>query len=567
MLKCICVLTAALATLGICALLVTGRLPLGIPDEWEWGKIESSSRWPEALVAGLAATAYLVFVWFGWHWVAGGRPWTRRAAVAALVPAGFVVQMALQLPGYGLAKWPMVLFNFGSSGYYTVARTEGFDASDFLAHYDQFQKRQDPFHLGTHPPGLILLHYGALRWCEANPRVTHALLSFEPQGVRDGFRVVVPGGRLPPTDEASLWLVALVTQLASALTVVPLYWLARRTSGPGAAWGAVAMCPLVPAVALFCPKSDVLYSLLATTCVAVSLSGRSLSARSCCAVLAGLVLWIGLFLSLALVTVVPVIVLATVLAELPSWKKALLAISQRLAALVAGVLIPTAVFWVATDHNLLATWKECYRKHAEFYKEMPRSYWPWVGFNLAEFAVAMGVPLFVAAVAGTVLLGRRCRTPRPQAPASMDSESAVAGGGAGRSSETGGGDPSPNSAGALVWAWWATVLALDLSGKNLGEVARLWIFLIPFAVPAAAAALERLGNRPWLALVLQLSLGLQTIVFVSNVQGFMDPRSIKIPGQNPEIRGQKSEIRSQRSEVNDQDHPGSRVFAFLTSDS
>jgi hypothetical protein len=114
--------------------------------------------------------------------------------------------------------------------------------------------------------------------------------------------------------------------------------------------------------------------------------------------------------------------------------------------------------------------------------------------------VACGVPLFVAAIAGTH----------------------------GRSS-------------ALAWAWWATIVALDLSGKNLGEVARLWIFLTPFAVPPAAAAFERLGSLRWPVFVLQVLLALQTIVFIANVQGFFDPRSIEIPGRaRAESRGRSS---------------------------
>ena len=171
MLKWIWIVVAASATVLVCALLLTGRLPLGISGEWEWGKIDSPTRWTEAPVAALVVAVYLAFMWLGVHGVASGRTWVRRALVTALVPTGFVVQMALQMLGYGLGKWPMVLFYAGPSGYYTAARDEVHDAADFLANYDRFQARQDPYHLGTHPPGLILMHYGALRWCQANPRL------------------------------------------------------------------------------------------------------------------------------------------------------------------------------------------------------------------------------------------------------------------------------------------------------------------------------------------------------------------------------------------------------------
>ena len=79
----------------------------------------------------------------------------------------------------------------------------------------------------------------------------------------------------------------------------------------------------------------------------------------------------------------------------------------------------------------------------------------------------------------------------------------------------------------LVAAWWLVLFALDVSGKNLGEVARLWILLMPFATLGAAIALESFGNIRWQALVLQAALAYQTVVLVTHVQGFFDPQSIK----------------------------------------
>src|SRR5438128_11597135 len=107
-------------------MLAAGYLPLGIRGEWEWGKIEPPP-WPEPLPALLCAAGYVAFVVLIERRLSVARPWFRRLALAALVPAGFIVQMALQQPGgdwASLAKWPFVLFFPGSSGYYSAARSE-----------------------------------------------------------------------------------------------------------------------------------------------------------------------------------------------------------------------------------------------------------------------------------------------------------------------------------------------------------------------------------------------------------------------------------------------------------
>jgi uncharacterized membrane protein YoaK (UPF0700 family) len=78
-----------------------------------------------------------------------------------------------------------------------------------------------------------------------------------------------------------------------------------------------------------------------------------------------------------------------------------------------------------------------------------------------------------------------------------------------------------------VCAWWVTLLVLDLSGKNLGEIARLWILMMPFASLAAAAALcrDRSGAAGIVLVVLQ---AVQSLVFAAMVQGFYDPASVKL---------------------------------------
>jgi cytochrome bd-type quinol oxidase subunit 2 len=190
--------------------------------------------------------------------------------------------------------------------------------------------------------------------------------------------------------------------------------------------------------------------------------------------------------------------------------------TARLAAFALAFLIAVAVFWLVTDHNLFGTWYRCYRHQASFYAPQEvgatRTYWPWVALNPLEFAVAVGVPLFAAAVVGTAWLVARDAA----RPADRATDGTADDQGCGR------------QLAGVVFAWWLTLVALDLTGKNLGEIARLWMFLMPFAAVASAAVFERSKERRWPALALVALQAIQAMVFAAHVQGFFDPASVQL---------------------------------------
>jgi hypothetical protein len=112
-----------------------------------------------------------------------------------------------------------------------------------------------------------------------------------------------------------------------------------------------------------------------------------------------------------------------------------------------------------------------------------RPYGVWLTANLVEFLVTLGVPIVVI-----VLWGLWKRSPL-STPATW-----------------------------MAAAGMASVLAVDLLGRNRGEVTRLWIFLtVPFAI-AAAGFLGRSGRTALLfavaGLVLQGGTMLAVLGFV-----------------------------------------------------
>lgn len=499
------------ATWLSCGVFVSDGVPLGVPSQWVWGRLRQPIDWPAVVAALGVLLGYAALVGFGLYYVASATRARCTVAIATLLAAGFVASISLQsVSPFGLAKWPFVLFMPSSSGYYTAARGEVTTAAEFLTTYDRFQSRHGPFHLGTHPPGLVLLHYTALRTCERSPTLVRAVLAAVPTGELNRFKSLMAGQSIAATDLASLWLVAWVTECLCLFTLVPLYRLARRVASPVGAWAAAALWPLVPAIGLFMPKSDVLYPFFAVT-AAMFATGVTTRAQAWLrGSAAGLVICVGMSLTFGLVAVLPLIGLAIAFEERGRGVGRGI---ERGLAIALGLLFGVALLWVATDHNLIQTWWACYRKHASFYTVMPRSYWKWVWVNVIEFAASTGVVPIVLAVADAIGLGDSGEN--RQLADGRSGESATASRGRTRT---------------LIWAWWLALIALDLSGKNRGEIARLWIFLMPFALLSAARLVERWPIRGRLLGVLVLTLAIQNVVMQSTVQGFIDPLSI------PEVR-------------------------------
>lgn len=446
-------------------------LPLGIPGEWTWNRLNLEPDVPWNLLLAIPfAAGYGALVWRGWRRLDRAGRLEAALLLVGLGFAGFAWLWGIQESGptaQRLSKGPFVLFYPQSSGYFYKVRYEAVDTRSFLAGYEQLMAEGDVLHVGTHPPGLFLLFFGLKNVCEASPSLTDALLAAQPESVRLADESVVENSAAshPPrtvdrSDLAALWLAVLLAQGLAVLTVWPLYGLLRRTESRSIAYVLAACWPLVPAVAIFLPKSDVAYAGLAVFWMWSWLTAIDRGAWSR-AVLAGVLAWLGMLCSLAFL---PVFLAGAVIAAVelgsvsdPGERRSRL---YRLAGLglVTGAvfLVLTALLWFLADVNLLHVWMMNYRNHAGFYGQFPRSYPGWLLLNPLELSIAVGVPVAVLGAAGSCY---------------------------------GWGDKGKTRAvtSGVVGVW----LLLWLTGKNSGEAARLWTFLMPWCLWLAGPALRR----------------------------------------------------------------------------
>jgi hypothetical protein len=361
-----------------------------------------------------------------------------------------------------MAKSGWVLYYPAHEGYFDQARYVMRDVPSYLATYEKRMSQGDFLHLGTHPPGLMLFHRACINLCTASPALCDLLLRTQPASFRAALDVTERTERagprpITPPDRAALWLAALITQAVAAAAVVPIYRFVRRTNLRTISWWTASLWPLVPALAIFLPKSDALLPFFGTIFLWLWLEGFRCGSLAICA-LAGASFWLAMMLSLA---VLPI----ALAAGLMTLWEAVVCIPEertglrprdwvaRIGAAAAGWSLPVVLMWFISRINLLSVWQWNYRNHAAFYAHYGRTYWKWLLANPLEFGLAVGAPLMLAAALGfrsVLASGWRRRAMGP------------------------------------YWCLTATWLVLWLSGKNMGEAARLWLIVMPWPIVLTA---------------------------------------------------------------------------------
>ncbi|MBN72231.1 MAG: hypothetical protein CME32_23495 [Gimesia sp.] len=458
-------LIAILLTLG---LFYSDSISLGIPGEWSWQRIPFTgpSVLFGAIVAGLILAAYLLLVVWGHTRISNCRRGELIAWLTGLVIASLTWSFYLQdspPAEYSLSKAPFVLYYTGSSGYFTEANTNIKDVATYLSEYETKMEGGDVLHEGTHPPGLPLFYRSLIWLCDTWPGLQSLLIESQPASFQIACEIIAETTAVTPDpltsrDRAVLWLATLITLLASALTVIPLFLLAHEFCSRRISWQVVAFWPLIPAALIFQPKSDALYSVLAISflyCWVAAWRRKSVA----CFILAGLLIWSGMFLTLAFL---PVALCAVLYSLLSAWKQRAETTPhqfpwKRLFAAAGwsllGFAVPLILCAVLFQLNLPRVWILNLQNHAGFYDEYPRTYWKWLLLNPLEISLSIGLPVI------WLVLKSLCRRPDPDLNT---------------------GSHHATSVYPLLYSCLLVLGLLWLSGKNMGEAARLWLIFLPW---------------------------------------------------------------------------------------
>ncbi|MDA0282887.1 MAG: hypothetical protein O3B13_08390 [Planctomycetota bacterium] len=512
----------ALSAISVAFLWLTS-IPLGVPGEWTWTRITSSGSEDELALgvvqAAIAGVVYVLVAWLGSRRVGCCSRVELFGWLCGVAAVGFGWLLAAQEApptGWRMSKSAFVLYYPGSSGYFHTARYEISNSSEFLRGYEGLMKEGDVLHVGTHPPGLFLLYRGLIVTLESRPEISELIESTAPASVREAFDLIDRnllriGNELTSLDRTVIWLMTVLTQACCVLAIVPIFVLIRHSCSREIAWRAAVFWPLLPALAIFIPKSDVLFVLPA----ALLMCSWMVAARRqsfLAGLLAGAFGWVGLFCSLAFLPIGLIGFVASLLSvarlrehedesgfrlRLLVWRMVTpVSLWKPLLGGLVAVGGLTIAVTVLCEMNLLSVWIHNYRNHAAFYSQFSRTAWKWVLINPLELTLAAGVPVMSLAGRSTCRLARSGRAALQQ-PLLLSF--------------------------LFVWAM------LWLSGKNSGEAARLWCPLLPVLLSVSAIGLlnspgdseptsddDSSGERGWLILLCcQTAVCLATVTRVS----------------------------------------------------
>jgi len=443
-----------------------GILPVGISGEWEWAQ-SPAHRWDEVAHAIVAFILLMAVVLVSLGRVSKSPVSHRAILIAMLVAFSFALQIGVaKISPAGLCEFPFAVSVPRANSYFHRA-SDISSLRDYLSSYVD-EVRQEPFRvqLSTHPAGPVVFFYGIQEVYSASSfltnvtlRISDVVLPSDPE-----IEAIFRSRLLPQVRElkAAALASAYLLILCAALAVVPVYAAASRLFSRDTGLLAAAFAALVPSMHLFSPSLDQLLVLLgAIVFWLVALTWRKRFAWLGC--ITGVFAVVALQFSLSLGVVMAVAVLAMTLAELQMDR------GQRYWPVVpilcglCGAAVMCVVAFVVFDYDVVGTWIACLQGNARFNQISTRSYGVWISVNPIEWAVFLGLPLTVLSIPWQKV---------------------------GRS-------------GTVAVSLCVILLLLNISGANRGEVARLWMPLMPIAAMSCANVMSSMKNRRrWIASVL-----------------------------------------------------------------
>ena len=393
-----------------------------------------------------------------------GRHWRQ---LILLILLGYVLQHGFALmEGRGLAALTDRMTVSGH-GLYARAATQQESLRRVLGHYDELLEEGELplFPHATKPPGLLLF------------LMTAEKISAVADGLFGGDAV----GRLST-------LGALIFPLLSYAVLIPLYFFCRLYSGDEAALIAAVLFLTMPNTALITLHGDqYLYPFLGLLTVFV-FSLAVVRRRLLWALLAGVLFYLALLASFALIALLPLIFIlagAEIYQNRMRWDQAILIALMGVLGFGACYLGFILVF----DYDALQRYQAAMALHQLFkIQDWHIGHRLYFGFlNLVEFAVWCGLPiaLLCAAQLQTTIASWRQNA--------WDSKE------------------------MLALALLVILAALIAVGKTVAESGRLWLFLTPLIAICAAWELQRRGGQTSFIAVVFMQL-----VTVLAVKGYQD---------------------------------------------
>jgi hypothetical protein len=454
------------------------------PQDWRWAYAIPGQPW-RLLIPAVTLAAYLAIGLWAVRRIDQPKAPRRQVMAWLLVLWLFVPVIQTAVLTVNTPNVIQQLFfrtiSAEGSGVYTVGSTIT-DLDTFLNNYPSLMPTF-PVHPQRYPPGLPAAFYAARRLLENFPTFSDTIANKLRLYQCHDFNLM----RLSNATIASA-LLQMVLPLVNGLIVFPLFGLARLVGNRRIALWTVFLYPIIPSFALWGGRWDQFYPLLTVTSCFL-LAWALYRARHWAAFVGGLVLALATMLTFGI---------AAMLLPMGLWALLWLWLAVRdgrspWPLLADGLLfaLGLALPWLLYNMRYAAGLREIWAVSMSYHLGLARSYQVWLFYHLYDFGLFLGIPLAVLFV---LAMGQGVKMWRQDGWAGLRPY-------------------------LFPVTFGISLLLLDLSGTSRGEVARVWLFLTPFAVLTAVFALAHSpkNHRPPthnLAVVAGL-LSVQLLVFTA----------------------------------------------------
>ncbi|MBI5292118.1 MAG: glycosyltransferase family 39 protein [Chloroflexi bacterium] len=394
----------AALTLGICFVITFDlipalRGPISGGSEWQWRHVSPPdlAAWKLVLPLGVVAIIGL------WAYRTRVAP-VSNMRLLMLLGLALAFRLAVQETNVNGVSVVARMLNPAYFGYFPPA-TAIDDMPQFLRDFADIQPSLPYYRLTTHPPGNTVFYWLIIKVVEAAPALTRLAEPFLTPRMA-AWPESLQGYSVP--DVVAAGISSLLVPFLSALSIFPLYYLAGQLFGARVARITVLLFVFVPALTLFMPVSDDLYTLLAALAFWLTASGLTQGSNRRLW-LAGVVVGTGLFQSLSIIPLAVAAGLFITIYYVAQWRTRWRAGLVSLLIFSVGVVTLWAVLWLAFGLNPIKVFINCLTN----YDARGRSYWLSVIYNPYDVLLFVGIPVAVHFICALLRLGQRLVARRP----------------------------------------------------------------------------------------------------------------------------------------------------------
>lgn len=483
------IFTSAISIIFV-VLVILNVFPLGIKHEWAW-KYSHPENFDGLWFPVLISFIFLLLSYksIAYKKLAGLNPPLKFLSIVLICFIGYLFNIAIcYLSPAGFYNLILTIISPWATSYFNVA-VEIKDISFWLNSFHTFIKYA-PLHARVHPPGNILFFWWIIHIFNSLPTLTDSLLSMVKSTTLDPLPVFSIIGNtfrhsFSNAEKAASVFLSLFLPFLKCVVILPMYYLGKLIYDKKTSLIAVCFYAAIPALNLFTPGMDQTYTLVSV--LSFYLFCFSIKKNNIWfALLSGLVLSIGIMLSFCFLVILGLIICYGLI-----WlwinKTHLNYILKSFSVLFVALTALPLLFYLLYDFNIINffvsinVFSENARLDIVGSEVARRTYWKWLLYNPLDFFMFTGIPISMLSFRSiyNVIRSRKIR-----------------------------------AANVFSVSFFIILFLLLVSGINRSEVARLWMFLMPFPALIAASQIAQIKMKTSSAFLILLSLQiLQTIVF------------------------------------------------------